>query len=89
MRGLFAAQMQRGRPSGSPVSLLFPVKHRPDRRDEIVDVGFGGVAAHGDAQRTVGGVRVDADGTQHVAGLKRMRAARRSARDAEAAHVEA
>ena len=35
------------------------------------------------------GVRIDADSAQHVAGLKRMRTARRSARDAEAAHVEA
>ena len=37
----------------------------------------------------MGGVRADADGAQHVAGLKRMRAARRPARNAEAAHVEA
>ena len=41
------------------------------------------------AQRPMRGVRIDADSAQHVAGLKRMRTARRSARDAEAAHVEA
>ena len=66
-----------------------PVEGLVESDEEPVDIFGGGVASHRNAQRTVGVVALHADGAQHVARLERMRRAGRSARHAEALHIEA